>query len=171
MAQTERALDPARERVLKEIGELLRWLGRVAADSSGNYRISALSSVRTNDTPNGLLSAHFPDAVKEGDTVLAAAPRGDLNLPFPELYGALVVSEGVGLTNTLALLRQLPVSVVRNLEVVHFRGGEPLRLLDRERAALARESGCLCRIQDGSPSAQSLLDPTRLTSVDVPPLS
>jgi MOSC domain-containing protein YiiM/ferredoxin-NADP reductase len=140
----------------------------VAPDGSskGCYRIHALAAVSTKNTPHGLLSARLPEALGEGDVVSAAAPRGNLGLSAPELAGALIVSEGVGLTNTLAVLRSLPVQSSANLEVVHFRGGEPLPILERELAILAREVGCLCRIQGGSPGGRAqFLDPKRLSAV------
>ena len=72
----------------------------LSGNPGGGYRISVKREL------HGLVSAYLPDHLHRGDTVDAAAPRGDFVLD-DESGPVALVSAGIGLTPVLAMLQRL----------------------------------------------------------------
>ena len=94
------------------------------APSQNEYRLTIKRELAPNDKPDaypGISSNYFHDKVKEGDQILAAAPRGKFYLNKEKQNPIVLISGGVGITPMISILNYL-ISEGSNREVWFIHG-------------------------------------------------
>lgn len=104
---------------LPGIGRQLRQYSLSQAPSAGAMRIT-VRRVRGGDgAPEGLVSSHLHEHVREGDQLSLSAPYGDLTLR-PGTHPLVLISAGVGITPIAAILDHVArTQPTRDVVAVH----------------------------------------------------
>jgi len=83
------------------------------------YRISIKKETATN-VPNGVVSSHLHENVKEGDVVLLSVPAGDFVVDLKKTNPLIFISGGVGITPLLSMMKtSLATEPSRKVMFIH----------------------------------------------------
>jgi nitric oxide dioxygenase len=115
---------------LPGIGRQLRQYSLSRAPAAGALRITVRRVRALPGAPDGLVSNHLHDHVREGDRLTLSAPYGDLTLR-PGTNPLVLISAGVGITPIAAILdhiaRTQPTRDVVAVHAEHDPTRHPLR--------------------------------------------
>lgn len=109
-------------------------LTRASDDLNATLSI-AVKRVRGDETPDGVMSAHLHDEVKEGDVIELSAPMGNFTLDTKETQPLVFLAAGIGITPILSMVDSLavdnptrPVTILYSTtDGAHFPFEEDLR--------------------------------------------
>ncbi|SDM47890.1 NO-inducible flavohemoprotein [Sediminibacillus halophilus] len=105
------------------------------------YRISVKREEGKNN-PDGKISNHLHNHVKEGDTLEVSAPAGDFTLDLDSDRPVVLLSGGVGLTPMMSMLRTIVEQQPgRKVTFIHAAQNGNVHALDEQVKELARANG------------------------------
>ncbi|MGX6441740.1 NO-inducible flavohemoprotein [Neobacillus sp. K501] len=102
------------------------------APGKGYYRISVKREAGTSN-PDGMVSNHLHDSIKEGDVLKVSAPAGDFVLNTEKNTPVVLLSGGVGLTPMLSMLKTVvEVQPERKVSFIHAAANSNVHALKEE---------------------------------------
>ncbi|WP_053217924.1 NO-inducible flavohemoprotein [Virgibacillus senegalensis] len=104
------------------------------------YRITVKREEGRNN-PDGKISNHLHDYLKEGDTLDVSAPAGDFTLDLDSSRPVVLLSGGVGLTPMMSMLRTIVEKQPgRKVTFIHAAQNGNVHALDEQVKELARKN-------------------------------
>lgn len=124
---------------LSETGEAVRREYSISGARGDDLRVTIKREAAPEvGVPDGVLSTHFHDVIRAGDTVKAGGPMGAFTLDRTTDNPVVLLSGGVGLTPVVAMAHEL-AGTTRETVFVHACENGEVHALGREMRKLAAD--------------------------------